>query len=677
MHELFLLVLTEKDLSKAGDLFSLDDKDVEDGLTDVLHKMRLIADVPQYLQNDNDQSVVEICITRVTSAIRENGSIEKHTGALVALLESCLRHDLKPTAKDEDPPHAKIASDVMSCIFLNYMKKSVMDQTLPVAVQFLEQDNKELVRNLSSYLSLAAIDNAKLLALHVEPILQSVIRGNSTLTRVLPQVYAGNKEPVHESISSLIALLPEAAPSDKNNLLQLIGLVAKDKPRLLEKHIAQLSVLLSSTATAATTLQIFVDMATTNPEPFVSQLTILKQTAGQQPAMLGLVAAIFGAVGKTSQTQAKSCLAYLVGQLVSADHATVTVLLREVKTIADVYPSLLLQHIAEISKCSESSPAATRTTIQQLKELCARSPFMSSPPGQKTAACQTEGIVTVITLGDTSEGDSKTNPTDCVTVYSPRPVAMVPDCRHASTSTQEICFPGGTVMSVVSNGNSPLVVTGAGTFPKSSQNVTVPTVAMGTTARISHSTVPSYAGAANNASRITLQTSVSPITTEKTLPVKAMVLGNKVDSESHDAVQQFCEKHLDKVKSYVDSIKGKLPIPIKATLDVIGSKKYCRLHFICMGRGDHCLYDHTFFTTKTKHSRIWIHVMFLAVQARSQKAVSQLDPSVANLKACWDNLKPSSVSSFVRLVTSAFPSSKVITHTHARACVCVCILMRS
>jgi len=71
--------------------------------------------------------------------------------------------------------------------------------------------------------------------------------------------------------------------------------------QLLEKHIAQLSVLLSSTATAATTLQIFVDMASTNPEPFVSQLTILKQTAGQQPAMLGLVAAIFGAVGKTSQ----------------------------------------------------------------------------------------------------------------------------------------------------------------------------------------------------------------------------------------------------------------------------------------------------------------------------------------------------------------------------------------
>ena len=48
----------------------------------------------------------------------DTGTIEEHAGALVALLESCLLHDLKPSNKDEDPPHAKIASDVVSCIFL-------------------------------------------------------------------------------------------------------------------------------------------------------------------------------------------------------------------------------------------------------------------------------------------------------------------------------------------------------------------------------------------------------------------------------------------------------------------------------------------------------------------------------------------------------------------------------
>ena len=70
MHHLFALVLNKKDLSKAGDLFSLDDKDIEQDLSEVLYKIREIADKFEYLTSDNDQSVVEICTTRVTSAIR-------------------------------------------------------------------------------------------------------------------------------------------------------------------------------------------------------------------------------------------------------------------------------------------------------------------------------------------------------------------------------------------------------------------------------------------------------------------------------------------------------------------------------------------------------------------------------------------------------------------------------
>ena len=49
---------------------------------------------------------------------RETDSIENHTQALVSLLESCLNHNLQPLNKDEDSPHAKIASDIISCIFL-------------------------------------------------------------------------------------------------------------------------------------------------------------------------------------------------------------------------------------------------------------------------------------------------------------------------------------------------------------------------------------------------------------------------------------------------------------------------------------------------------------------------------------------------------------------------------
>ncbi|ROJ25332.1 Ventricular zone-expressed PH domain-containing protein [Anabarilius grahami] len=175
MHQLFRLVLGQRDLSRAGDLFSLDDSEIEDCLSQALEEIKVISCSPDYLTNDNDQAVVEICITRITTAIRETGSIERHGAALVSLWESCLEHNLQPQGKDEDTPHAKIASDITSCILQNYNRTPVMVLAVPVAVRFLQQGNQELSRNMSSYLSLAAIAKAELLAQHTEAITCSVL----------------------------------------------------------------------------------------------------------------------------------------------------------------------------------------------------------------------------------------------------------------------------------------------------------------------------------------------------------------------------------------------------------------------------------------------------------------------------------------------------------------------
>lgn len=61
------------------------------------------------------------------------------------------------------------------CAFQNYTKKTVMELALPVAVRFLQHENRELSRNMSSYLSLAAIDNAQLLAQQIHLIIDSVV----------------------------------------------------------------------------------------------------------------------------------------------------------------------------------------------------------------------------------------------------------------------------------------------------------------------------------------------------------------------------------------------------------------------------------------------------------------------------------------------------------------------
>ena len=86
----------------------------------MIGQVTVLCPPPQtdFLTNHNDESIVEICITRLTSAIRETRTIESHAGPMVALLETCLSYNLRPGANGLDPPHAKIASDVMSCIFL-------------------------------------------------------------------------------------------------------------------------------------------------------------------------------------------------------------------------------------------------------------------------------------------------------------------------------------------------------------------------------------------------------------------------------------------------------------------------------------------------------------------------------------------------------------------------------
>lgn len=49
--------------------------------------------------------------------------------------------------------------------------------SVPVSVKFLHKGNRDLSKNMSSYLSLAAIENADLLAKHIQPIIDSVISG--------------------------------------------------------------------------------------------------------------------------------------------------------------------------------------------------------------------------------------------------------------------------------------------------------------------------------------------------------------------------------------------------------------------------------------------------------------------------------------------------------------------
>ncbi|XP_026681202.1 protein melted [Diaphorina citri] len=355
MHELFTQVLSNKDLSKAGDLFSVPDSSIINDLTEVVTKISEITSLPDYVNNNNDQSVVEICITRVTSAIRETDSIEQHAEALVGLLESCLNHNLKPSPKDEDPPHAKISSDIISCIFLNYNKKDVMKRALPVAVKLLHKGNRELSRNMASYLSLAVIHNAPLLSQHIQLIIDSVISGNYPLCRVLPQIYAVTKDPIHEHAMALVSLLPQCDLSEKLALLQLFALVAHNKPLLLEASLPQLCEYLATNSTILATMQIFLHLAEKRPQLLVDYVPKLKQANEGNANTLCVTVQVVAAVGRLNKDKAQDALNFILAHLPKADRSSQSVLLREATLLCSTYPVLCTDKmLAEVWQCSRN-----------------------------------------------------------------------------------------------------------------------------------------------------------------------------------------------------------------------------------------------------------------------------------------------------------------------------------
>jgi len=880
-------------------LFTVDDKAIVNDLSEVIHKIREIIRLSEYKHNANDQSVVEICITRVTSTIRETGSIERHADALVVLLESCLCHSLAPSIKDEDPPHAKIASDVLSCIFLNYSKRRVMELALPVAVKFLHKGNRELSRNLSSYLSLAAINNSDLIAQHVQPIIDSFISGNYSLARVLPQVYAVNQEAIHGHVMALASLLPLCDTPEKVSLLSLLGPIARNRPSLLEASLPQLCDCLVAPLAVPATLQLLAEMATYKASLLNDYVPRIREAAEDNPSVVCLAAQVLTRLGHLNVDRGQEALDFIVYQITKAENHNIPSLIREVAALCNTYPVLLNDRLVyKLESYVEGAPSVAKTIYLQMKTNLAaqrngqvpKSPdnnitslkvnrdgttnhrlslplqgfagALSSPANNSssnnrsslggfvnvgnvsvpisvasavfngTPVYNSQGIPVLLTFGPgglnitnaNSTGSSaagrvvgsRTKQTDA-SKSTPRLTPPTPSSAAAAAMNRSMSWinavhmstnrlspspagpvlhkniarfgsshqmgigaapygpsreahgpgihnpnqgrglvlatrgsrgslstnrvpPGGPATNTISSSSAMRSVSGSLTTMKedpegdmrinnlifghnnASRDIGSPSPIgfLPTTNRIQNQTpvsmvpsslsslAPSPPPITQNSGKIyddlleghhkasmnTLaqsQSSLSFSTSNAAVAYPTAVVrrnhatisnlsgnpnGMSVRSENmantlgvsqrisvfepypmNDAVKHFCDKHLDKIKAYMERLMARLPLPVKCTIEERRSKKHAKVHFTCQGKSEYCLYGKSLFALKTKHPRLWIHLMFLALQARSSSALSTRDASVSSLKNCWDILKCDN-KSFLNLVMSAFPSTK-------------------
>lgn len=70
MHETVARVLELRDLSRARDLFAVPNEEIITHVEEITLKLAKIFSHRSYINDTNSQSIAEICIARITSAVR-------------------------------------------------------------------------------------------------------------------------------------------------------------------------------------------------------------------------------------------------------------------------------------------------------------------------------------------------------------------------------------------------------------------------------------------------------------------------------------------------------------------------------------------------------------------------------------------------------------------------------
>ncbi|NWI86278.1 MELT protein, partial [Pitta sordida] len=667
MHQLFGLVLAQKDLSRAGDLFSLEDEEIEGSLSEALEQIRIISSAADYQSNDNDQAVVEICITRITTAIRETASIEKHGQALVALWESCLEHNLKPSGKDEDAPHAKIASDITSCILQNYNRPPVMALAVPVAVKFLQRGNKELCRNMSSYLSLAAIAKAELLAEHTDTIVTSVLQGNSMLLRVLPALYEKRPRPIALRLPELVALVAQLDQAEQHHLLRLLQTVARNKELgVLKECLPFLFGHLRDPNHSDMILNILTEISSYEPTALAPFLPLLREIGESFPGLIGQTAKIFGAVGHIDEERARTCLLYLVNQLANMEHSFHHILLLEIKSLTDTFSSILGPQSRDIYRMSNSFTAIAKLLGRQLDPdgaagarvendaetepplpLDDLKSVMSGKEEDEKLQVKIQAFEEKINVDTSTPGSVRRYSLGQVSKEERKDMRFN---RSKSLALHAIRAKGEPLEGGQDEENGEVTPGISFTEIYISQDGAEPEAAALGSSLASHQGIDSSEPA-------------NPPEPAQGKALEGGAEGAASPVEYQDKLYLHLKENLVRVKEYVMEMGRRIPIPDQCVIEDTVRSCVAKLFFSCALKGHYCLYSKSSFTLVSPQPPLWIRIMFLFQQSLFAEPLSMQSNSVQVLKALWEKTQLKGTHSFeTAMIQSTFPHQKDLEH---------------
>ncbi|XP_063105319.1 ventricular zone-expressed PH domain-containing protein homolog 1 isoform X6 [Cavia porcellus] len=598
MHQLFRLVLGQKDLSRAGDLFSLDDSEIEDSLTEALEQIKIISSSS------------------------------------------------------------------------NYNRPPVMVLAIPIAVKFLHRGNKELCRNMSNYLSLAAITKADLLADHTEVIVKSILQGNAMLLRVLPSVYEKQPQPINRHLTELLTLMSQLEQPEQYHLLRLLYVAAKRKQlEVVQKCIPFLIKNLKDSIHRDIILNILIEIAGYDPVALSSFLPTLKEIGERFPYLIGQMVRIYGAVGHVDEERARSCLVYLVSQLANMEHSFHHILLLEIKSITDAFSSILGPQNRDIFRMSNSFTTIAKLLSRQLEntnivrdrgktstdiELPEKLGEVNVTVAKNedheklqvkiqafedkiNAESNTPGSIRRYSLGHVSKEERKNirfNRSKSLALHTVLAKTGSSDCGD---DEQSAGIPGSVSLSEI----DPL--------SPGSDKLPLRTDTHGAQLRNSSASHPSIVHIESGKVEETSKDNFQRETPEKTT--------NTV--EYQDKLYLHLKENLSKVKAYAMELMKKIPIPDQCTIEDTVRSCVAKLFFTCSLKGHYCLYSKSSFILISQEPQPWIQIMFLFQQSLFPEPLSIQSDSVQFLRALWEKTQAGGAQSFeIAMTQSTFPQQK-------------------
>lgn len=749
MHAMLIRVLDNRQLTLATEFTKQSDEEIIRNLhasrsnDQVFKKIKRIINEQNYCRNTNDQTVVEVVLTRIVSAIRTTLTIDWYCSDLIDLLESCLRHEMVTPGplRMQDTPYCKIAIVLLDILFSYCERKEVMERTIPTAVSALKQHGSDnLKEKTSSGLARVAMHNSPLLAHYSRHIISSIIYdGNYALLKVVPLLYPSNRAPFHAHLPQLMRLLknPDIEDKEQSAVLKFAKLVASYEPDLIVGYLGELDSLLHFSSTQIAVLHIYRTLiAKNNTRSLVPRIAALRTAVlgTDCDKSLSMIAQVVGSIGKSEQFKAADASEILV-MMCKRLSDSLPVILKEIEGLAEVSPDAVRLHLPFIAALPEARPTVA-STCMRIQSICSSNrickDMIYSSPNDAVTIINTENVAfnghsqdslssktcskndnatlssdirITVDVGDStknsaSELDKNTENLaflyNIARIRSSLSTNSVPGINsHGDATGAESTSRGSPVSNVSSHVHAsrrsdglvyiPLPVSphqaGKGNISyvpaMASKRVTrvvrpQPWVSPSTAGSICETTFPPTCGppttkvASGSGSNIETVEDDGPTVMPSCSAAVCSSSSGLIELEKKDLVSSYVERRQDEIRNYVAEHLKSYPIPVQCTVEgTKGSKSRMRVHFRCQMNGPHCEFNsENLFAFKTRVASIWLHLMFLQMEATSLEATGEVIPQASRafqtLSKCWSCLSSTLTRGrhFTTLVTSKFPLLK-------------------